>query len=388
MNSNKKVKVVHMITSANSIGLMKGQLNYLVNAGYDVTVISSSGAGLQEVEKKENVKVKAIDMERTISPIKDLLALIKIILFLFKIKPDICNAGTPKAGLLGMIAAKLTRVPFKVYTNRGIPFEGSKGIKRKILIMTEKIACICSDKVVCISPSIEKLLLKFKITSNKKTLVFGIGSSNGLQLERYVYDNQIKENVNQIQKKYNLEKYKFILGSVGRMNSFKGTKETVLAFENLQKKYKNICLLLVGDKEEKDPISNEINDKVINNPDVFEVGKVSDPVPYYYLMDALSFPTYREGFGNVAIEAQATGTPVVTTNATGSVDTVLHNETGFIINVRSVEALEDAIEFFLKNPYLTKKMGEKGKEWVWKNFDSNYIWSSLEELYKVNLKIK
>lgn len=385
VNSNKKLKVVHMITSAGSMNLMKGQLNYLVKAGHDVTVITSPGKGLYEAARRENVKIKEINMARTINPIKDFISLIKIIYFFLIVKPDVCNAGTPKAGLLGMIAAKITNVPCKVYTNRGTPFEGSQGLKKRILIATEKISCICADKVICISPSIKDILIHYNITTNKKTVVFGIGSSNGLQLEKYNYTNEIENKVNQIKNNYDLEKYNFILGSVGRLNNFKGTKETVLAFERLQKKYKNICLILVGVKEKKDPISKEINDKILNNPDIIEIGKVNDPIPYYYLMDVLSFPTYREGFGNVSIEAQATGTPVITTDATGSINTILQNETGFLVEIKDVESLENTIKKCIENPQLVKRMGNNGKKWVMENFDSKLIWESLNELYKNNV---
>src|SRR5699024_2662857 len=238
---------------------------------------------------------------------------------------------------------------------------------------------------ICISPSIKEILIRHNITTNKKTVVFGIGSSNGLQLEKYKYTNEIENKINQIKNNYDLEKYNFILGSVGRLNNFKGTKETVLAFERLQKKYKNICLILVGVKEKKDAISKEINDKIVNNPDIIEIGKVSNPIPYYYLMDVLSFPTYREGFGNVSIEAQATGTPVITTNATGSIDTVINNKTGFIINVRDVQSLVKKLELFITDERLKSEMGTTAQEWVWDNFDSKQIWKSIEILYSNNI---
>src|SRR5699024_7529411 len=120
-----KKTIIHMVTSSSSMNLMRGQLKYLVDSGYDVRVVTSEGANIKSTIERENIKVKVINMERTISPIKDLISLIKIILYFIKVKPDVCNAGTPKAGLLGMIAAKITGVKFKVYTNRGTPFEGS-----------------------------------------------------------------------------------------------------------------------------------------------------------------------------------------------------------------------------------------------------------------------
>src|SRR5699024_3684121 len=132
MEESKRIKVIHMVTVASSMNLMKGQLKYLVDSGFDVTVVTSFGDNIKEIIKKEHIDVKVINMERSISPLKDLISLIKLVGYFSKVKPDICNAGTPKAGLLGMIAAKITRVPFKVYTNRGVHFEIETGIKKRI----------------------------------------------------------------------------------------------------------------------------------------------------------------------------------------------------------------------------------------------------------------
>lgn len=386
MKKNKKPEVVHMVTSANSVGLMKGQLSYLIKSGFNVTVITSPGSSLYEAKTKEKINVKAIEMERTISPLKDFIALIKIIIYFLRVRPDICNSGTPKAGLLGMIAAWISRVPVKVYTVRGLPLEGASGFKKKILTLTERIACFCADKVICISPSIEKKIIDLKISTNDKTIVFGAGSSNGLQIEDYRLTKETEIEIKEIQKKNNLNRYDFIIGYVGRINNFKGVEELVDVFENLQKQYKKIALLLVGKKEEKDSISDEINEKIINNPHIIEIGRVDNPVPYYYIMDILAFPTHREGFGNVSIEAQATGTPVITTNATGAIDTVVDGVTGYIIDVGDTQALQKAILKLMKNPNLIETLGENGKKRVEKEFDSRIIWNGLEKLYRSELK--
>lgn len=381
----KRYKIIHMVTSPGSVGLMKGQLSFLKDAGYDVTVIASPGERLNEASKKEGFKVKAISMERTISPFKDLLALLRVIFYFMQARPSVCNAGTPKAGLIGMLAAWVTRVPFKVYTIRGLPFEGAHGIKRKILILTEKVACACADKVICISPSILDKAIDYKLTSKDKTVIFGSGSSNGLQLDNYVYNKDIELKVKEIRKKHQLESYKFIIGYVGRINNFKGVEELVKAFELLQEKYQDIALMIIGNKETKDPISSEIEQRIRNNPHIIEVGYVNDPIPYYYLMDILAFPTYREGFGNVSIEAQAVGTPVVITNATGVIDTVVDQETGFLVNVKDVDGLKEAIEKFIADQSLISTMGKKAKARVFKEFDSRIIWEGIDRLYKENL---
>lgn len=381
MSQNENPKAVHMVTTSTSIKLMEGQLSYLNNAGYDVTVVSSSGLKLNEVVEKENVNIKAIEMERNISIVKDFISLVKLTLYFLKLKPDICNAGTPKAGLLGMIAAWLTRVPFKVYTLRGLPLETSKGFKKKILLFTEKLACYFADKVICISPSLEKKVINLNITTKEKTIVFGEGSSNGLQIDKFEDSPVLQKQVKEIKTINNYFDYDFIIGYIGRINSSKGINELVNAFEKLQKRYKKIALLLVGAKEEKNPITKETNTKINRNPHIKEIGRVNDPVPYYFIMDVLAFPTHREGFGNVSIEAQATMTPVVTTNATGAIDTVINNKTGFIVDVGDEIALEQHLEKFIINPNSIKEMGENGKKRVRYNFDSRIIWHSLEKLY-------
>ena len=379
-------KVVHMVTVATSLVLMKGQLSYLKNSGFDMTVVSGPGEELNKVKLHENVNIKAITMKRNISPINDLISLIKIIIFFIKLKPQICNSGTPKAGFLGMIAAWITRVPFKIYTIRGLPFEETSGLKRKILIFTEKIACACADKVICISPSLKNVVIKNNLTLESKTIVIGNGSSNGLQFEKFNKTKEIDYEIRKIKKEYNLSKYNFIIGYVGRINKHKGVEELIIAFENLQKKYKNIALIMVGESENKNAISDKIYHKIVTNPDIIKIGWVENTVPYYYIMDILAFPTYREGFGNVSIEAQATGTPVITTNVTGAVDTVVHGETGFVINVKDTIELEEGIEKFIVNRRLIKEMGEIAKKRVRENFDSKIIWTGLESLYRSGLE--
>lgn len=385
MNKDRQLRVVHMVTSAQSIGLMKGQLGYLKEKGYLVTVIASPGKRLDTLKEDEGVIGKAVKMERTISPFCDLVALLRVVQFFLELKPHICNAGTPKAGLIGMIAAWITKVPFKVYTIRGLPFEGSNGIKRKILLLTEKIACACADRVICISPSVKKIVIANKLVCERKVVVFGAGSSNGLQLDKYILTEIVKREVLILKEKYKIERGTFIIGYVGRINNFKGVKELVDAFELLQIKYSHIKLLLIGKKEDKDSISKETNLKIRGNSSIIEIGYQNDLVPYYYLMDVLAFPTYREGFGNVSIEAQATGTPVVVTKATGVIDTIVDGETGFLVDVGDVESLKNAMEKYIENPELVISMGERARKRVFSMFDSHFIWQSIDLLYKSNI---
>lgn len=378
-----KKKVIHMVTVSESIMLMRGQLNFLREQGYDVIVISSSGNNFNNLLKEEGVRGKRISMSRGVSPIKDLISLFKIIVFFLQEKPDIVNSGTPKAGLLGMLAAWLTRVPYRVFTARGLVFDRYSGFKKSLLKLTEKITCYCADNIICISPSIEKKLIKHKIADSKKTIVFGKGSSNGINLVNFEFTNQIEQEVDNIVNKYAL-KNNFIIGNVGRLNVFKGITELVISFEELQKKYKNIKLLVIGELEDKDSLSTDIKEKILHNSDIIYVGYQKNPIPYYYVMDILAFPTYTEGFGNVSIEAQATGTPVITTENSGAEDTLINGETGILVKKKDTNTLSNAIEKFILDRDLITIMGTNGKKWVYNNFSNIDIWNNLNDLYLNN----
>lgn len=376
-----RIRVLHAVTVSKSLKLIKGQLSYLKNLGYEVSVISSPGKEIDTFAEIEKVNIKQIKMVREISPLSDIISLIKIIRFLLKYRPHIVNTGTPKVGLLLSVAAWLTRVPIRIYTVRGLKLETASGYTRKILLFTERIACLCSHRIIAVSESLRKRMIELKLAPKEKIVVLGSGSSNGIQVSR-------AQELSKMNVDINVEADSFRIGFVGRITKDKGIIELLQAFRNLRKKYHNIKLIILGDFETGDPIPDSERRYIETDPNILFLGFQQNPFPYYKFMDIFVLPSHREGFANVCLEAALMGLPIITTNATGAIDTVIDGKTGLIYEVGNVKQLEEKIEFLIRNPEIRKKMGIEGKKWVTKEFSSERIWNGLDNLYKALLKEK
>lgn len=367
---------------------MKGQLDFFGEKGFNCIVVTSNGNNIRTFASEENCEMKIINMDREISLFKDIVSLVKIISFFIKEKPQIVNAGTPKAGLLMMIAAFVTRVPVRIYTLRGLRLETAKGLKKKVLSVTEKIAMLCSTKTIAISPSLRKTTLESKFIRPNKISVLGKGSSNGVNIEKFRKSESVEGLIRSLREKYDIDNNDFVIGFTGRITKDKGVDDIVTIFKSLLEKGYNIKLLLVGEIEENDSILNSSRRIIENHPKVIHVGFQQDTVPYYYLMKVFLFLTNREGFGNVAIEGALTGLPVIVKNVTGAKDTVINDKTGYIIENDSLEQVEEKIINLYQNEQLRKKLGENGTKWVKENFSHEVIHTRLYEFYLKQLQEK
>ncbi|MDG0822713.1 glycosyltransferase family 4 protein [Staphylococcus equorum] len=374
----KKRKVFQLITVSKSVYLLKGQIEYLRKNDINMHLISSEG---KELEQYPNDIIHKIEMNREISILKDIKSLLNLICLFIKERPYIVNAGTPKAGLLGMIASYITRRPHRVYTVRGLRLETVSGIKYKILFLMEKIAMFCATDIIAISESLKTRVIELNLNNGKNIIVFGNGSSNGLNLKEYSKNNNKIEN--DILKKLNGQ---FVIGYLGRLVKDKGIEDLVKAFKIIEKKYSNVKLLVIGSIEDGDSISKNDLTFILENKNVVYKNHVDNPVNYYNNMDVFIFPTYREGFGNVSIEAQALGIPTITYNVTGAKDTVINNETGFIVEPGDYVKIAEKIELLLINEKLKARMGTKGEEWVNNNFSNEIIWEKMMRFYNFKLK--
>ncbi|HBV04396.1 MAG TPA: glycosyltransferase family 1 protein [Staphylococcus sp.] len=374
----KKRKVFQLITVSKSVYLLKGQIEYLRKNGINMHLISSEG---KELEQYPNDIIHKIEMNREISILKDIKSLLNLICLFIKERPYIVNAGTPKAGLLGMVASYITRRPHRVYTVRGLRLETVSGIKYKILFLMEKIAMFCATDIIAISESLKTRVIELNLNNGKNIIVFGNGSSNGLNLKEYSKNNNKIEN--DILKKLNGQ---FVIGYLGRLVKDKGIEDLVKAFKIIEKKYSNVKLLVIGSIEDGDSISKNDLTFILENKNVVYKNHVDNPVNYYNNMDVFIFPTYREGFGNVSIEAQALGIPTITYNVTGAKDTVINNETGFIVEPGDYVKIAEKIELLLINEKLKARMGTKGEEWVNNNFSNEIIWEKMMRFYNFKLK--
>lgn len=375
--SNKKI--FQLVTVSKSIPLMKGQIEYLRDKGLDVHVVSSEGP---EQNRYSSDITHVVNMEREISLKKDLKSLINMIRLFKKEKPHIVNSGTPKAGLIGTLAAFITRRPVRIYTVRGLRLETVTGLKYKILYAMEKLAMFCATDIIAISESLKDKIVELGLEKKEHIKVLGHGSSNGINLDNFTKDKTIIS----YELKEKLADH-FVIGYVGRIVKDKGIHEIIEAFKIIQKNYNKVKLLIVGPIEKDDSISEEDYQYLQNNLNIIMTGHVNDTVNYYNHMDVLVFPTYREGFGNVSIEAQAVEVPVIVNNVTGAKDTLINNVTGYLVEKGNYNQIAQKLEFLIDNPAIKKQLGISGRENVESKFRNEIIWKHLETIYKNNLPI-
>ncbi|HSP23222.1 MAG TPA: glycosyltransferase family 4 protein [Planococcus sp. (in: firmicutes)] len=374
-------KVIHAVTVAQTLKLMKGQLAYLETKGYDTKALSSQGDYIQVYEQSEGVKVLNVEMEREISLLKDLTSLIACIKLFSKEKPDIVNAGTPKAGLIALLAAFFTGVPIRIYNVLGLRLETTTGLKRLILLTAEKIAATAATHILSVSPSLSAELVAQGITAPEKIKVLGNGSINGFNLADFEWDDELRMKTDSLKKELGLSKDHLVVGFMGRMTKDKGFAETVAAFLGLSHRYPHLRLLVVGDFGDGDPIDEKTKRELLGNPSIIHVPYQKDPIPYFYMMDIFLFLTKREGFGNVSIEAALAGKPVIAGDVTGARDTVSDWETGFLVDPQNAEEVMHRLEILINDKALRQRLGANGKIHAEAHYSNETIWVELEHFY-------
>jgi glycosyltransferase involved in cell wall biosynthesis len=314
--------------------LLPGQMLYMKQHGLDVVMISADGNERATVIENEGCRHIVVPMERKISIIKDIKCLIQLIKILKREKPDIVHTHTPKAGLLGMISAKICRVPLRIHTVAGLRYMTEAGIKRFILIMMEKITSLAANKVWANSISMKKILEKKNICRKEKLEVIGAGSTNGIDLHRFSPANINELELEKIKQKIKYSKSLFYFLYIGRLVKDKGIEELIAAFESLSKENDTVRLLLVGPVENDDnPVNKDTIEKINKSKTIQHVGWQSNIEYYFALANIFVFPSHREGFPNVLLQAGAMGCPVLCSNIPGNIDIINHNKTGILFTV-------------------------------------------------------
>lgn len=374
-------------TSPISLGFLSGFPEYLNSCGWVVHIVSSNGPELAKYEGSQQVEMHSIEMQRDPDPLNDIKALIEWVQLIRRIRPSIVVAGTPKAGMLATVAARMTSIPVRVYHLWGLRVETTKGPLRVVLKFTEWLTCWSATRVLLVSPSLGQAVLKSRLAPESKLDLLGPGSSNGIDLEYFNPSRIPIDTVNQLRRDLGIEASEFVVGYVGRIHPDKGLSfltdaMTALVESNSIKAEcgTKVRLLVVGDVDQTNynPFSG------VTFP-VSIVGQVRDTRPYYRMMNALCLPSLREGLPNVPLEAAAMGVPVLTTTATGARDSVKDGVSGRLVPARDSLALEQAIEDLITNPETAREMGAQGQEWV-RRFERREVWRMQEHYFAALLE--
>ena len=376
MNSRKKI--IRSSTVPQSLDTFcKGLLKEL-SEDYDVIALSSPGEALDLVGRREGVRTIAVPMERHISLLNDLKSLFSLIRVFHTERPDLVHSMTPKAGLLCMMAAWWTKVPVRIHTFTGLVFPTATGLKKRILMFTDRITCACATHVIPEGEGVKNDLINKKIT-RKPLKVLGYGNVRGVDMEYYSRRPEVEGRAEVIR---NDNWFSFLF--VGRIVRDKGINELVSAFSKLNAEYRKTRLFLVGDYEDKiDPVEASTKNEIRHNVDIISVGRKTgnDLLAYYAASDCFVFPSYREGFPNTVLEAGAMDLPCIVTDINGSREIIKDGYNGFIIPAHDEDSLYNAMKRMIENPEGRITMASVARQHIADHYEQGFVRQCLYEFY-------
>ena len=380
MAGNKK-KIIRATTVPMSLTSFCTGLLKELSEQYEVIALSSPGKELEQIHNTDGVRTIAVPMERHISLKKDIIALFRMIRVFMKEKPYMVHSMTPKAGLLCMMAAWICRVPRRVHTFTGLVWPTTTGVKRSILMLTDKILCLCATHII---PEGQGVLqdLQEHIT-NKPMKVLGYGNIRGVDVNYWNNTESIKEEGRKLRGRYGIEQ-EFTFLYVGRIVKEKGINELVEAFKELNSLYPESRLLLVGPEENNlDPISEKSREIIGRLPSIITTGPAygRDLLNFYSAADCWILPSYREGFPNTPIEAGAMGLPCIVTDINGSREIIEDGKNGLVVPSKDSLALLTAMTALIENKPLYNMMADNARPMIVARFEQGFVRKCLYDYY-------
>lgn len=361
--------------------LLEGQLNYMSDF-YNVIAVSSEKEYLEKIGKRENVATHHIEMTRKITPLQDIVSVVKMYFFFKKVRPFIVHTHTPKAGIVGMLAARLAGVPNRLHTVAGLPLLEATGFKRKVLDFVEKLTYSCATKVYPNSKALLNIIEKNNYCPPNKLKVIGQGSSNGINTDYFDDNHFSREEMSELKKNLKINEGDFIFIFVGRIVADKGINELIAAFSELQHQFNHVKLLLVGPLEQDlNPLLPETLLQIQSNSNIISVGYQNDVRLYFAISNALVFPSYREGFPNVVMQAGAMNLPSIVTNINGCNEIIEEGENGLIIPVKDSNSLLQAMKLMVEDVDLCTKFTQNSRLKIVKDYNQIFIWKAILSEY-------
>jgi glycosyltransferase involved in cell wall biosynthesis len=362
--------------------LLSGQMKYMKEQDWEVIMVSADGREVAQAIKNEGVRHEVIPFTRKITPLDDLVCIWKLIQLFRREKPDIVHTHTPKAGLLGMIAANLAGVKTRIHTLAGIPAMAAEGRKKTLLESVEKWTYSNATEVWPNSVGLRKFVLQKELCSEYKLRIIGKGSSNGVDLEKFNREVLKENHLVAATMRIMPGEDDFIILSVGRLVRDKGIEELVSAFLNSKIVSKSKLVLLGGFEQDLDPLSPETVQTIQDHPKIIQIDWSDHVAHYLALADVLVHPSHREGFPNVILEAGAMQVPVICSDIIGNTDIIVQQKTGLIFPVKDALVLREALEFsFVKRDKMAQYAANLYLEIV-NNYDRKFLHKEIFSNYQ------
>ncbi len=340
---------------------------------YSVSIISNPTDA--ELLASINARFIPLVVQRKISVWQDLRVLVQLIRLFRRERFDLVHSIMPKTGLLTMLAGYLAGVPIRVHTFTGQVWANKQGFKRLALKMFDKIIVSFATHTLMDSPSQRDFLIQEGVVPRDKGIVIGQGSICGVDPNRFHADTATRLSTRAA---LNIAPDATVLLFLGRLNRDKGMPELAAAFVEILKKYPHTILLLVGAKEDF-PFAKI--QAICGSEQLRRVSFTPHPEHYMAAADIFCLPSHREGFGQVIIEAAATGVPTVASRIYGITDAVAENKTGLLFPAGDVAALTTALLRLIEDEPLRLQMGESAKQRVLTLFSSQKITRDMQDFY-------
>ena len=373
------VKIIRAATIGMSLNIFcRGLLSELKDEGYEVIALSSPDGDLAELGRREKVRTIGVSMERHVSPLKDLISLIRLIRVMRKERPVMVHSMPPKAGLLCMMAAWIAHVPIRVHTFTGLVWPTQTGLSRKILMLTDRSTCFWATHIIPEGEGVKHDLSS--CITDKPMRVLGYGNVRGVDLDYWKRSGGSRTEGWLSERREKKEPFTFVF--VGRIVRDKGINELVNAFFRLNKNYPDTRLLLVGPVEDDlDPVLPETRMAIEKEESIISGGSQKDVRPYYEASDALVFPSYREGFPNAVLEAGAMELPSIVTDINGSREIIEEGVNGVIVPPWDESALYEAMEDMVTHPEKVSKMSAKSRPMIAARYEQSFVRMNLKHFF-------
>lgn len=358
--------------------LLNGQERYFSDRGFQVLLASGPGERMTD----SGMRIEVLPLSRELSLWKDLYALWKTWRWLKAVHPDILHTHTPKAGLIGMIAGYFAGIPIRLHTVAGLPEMELNGLLKILLRLTERTTALFATRLYPNSNGLMQYMDTERLAPSRKMRVIGNGSSNGIDLEYYARSTEIATQASELRKKYDILQGDIVFVFVGRLDNHKGLRELRTAFEKVIEMHGNSWLILVGAVE---TAREGLDVKTLSWFQEFDhvvmAGFQNDVRPWLLAADIVVFPSYREGFPNVPLQAGAMGLPVIATDIIGCNEVVKHRVNGLLVPKKDPDALASAMTYLIRNANRRVLMGKAGRKLVADRFEQQWFWRELETEY-------
>lgn len=380
-----KVKICALTTISKTMEwFVVDSMRNLSKNGYDVTLICDMD---KEVIEKNSDYAKCIPLHMSRgASISDLIKMpIKLAKIFKEERYDIVYYMSPNVSFYASIAAKFVGIKHRVYVQTGLRYVSLNGTKRMVFKAIEKITCFFSTTIRAVSQKNRKYAISEGLCKENKISVVGIGGTVGVDLSSCDSFNP-KETRNELRNKYNIPEDAFVFGFVGRINADKGINELIEAFLNIEKKYDNTYLLLIGMMDKVNPVFSEYIDITNENPHIVMTGNIDKETVYKHMsmFDILVHPTHREGFGKVLQEAMGMRLPIITTDIPGPSEVIENGISGILVKPKDAQDLAEKMEKLYLDSDLRNSLAENGRKRAEKYFDRPIMLNNiLEDMNKL-----